>query len=68
MRPGSSPGGSTKLYDGEYIMTLSFNPDQSFVDMVMSLPDQVITDFFESMGIEINLQDEDEGLLYDCEA
>ena len=49
-------------------MTLSFNPDQSFVDMVMSLPDQVITDFFESMGIEINLKDEDEGLLYDCEA
>lgn len=49
-------------------MTLYFNPDQSFVKMVMDLPDQVITDFFESMGIDINLQDEDEGLLYDCEA
>ena len=57
-------------------MTLSFDPTQTYVEMVMSLSDETIVQFFDSMGIEINLSEdteinfieEDEGILYDCEA
>ena len=57
-------------------MTLSFDPTQTYVEMVMSLSDETIVQFFDSMGIEIDLSEdteidfieEDEGILYDCEA
>jgi hypothetical protein len=57
-------------------MTLSFDPLDSYVKMVMELSDEKLKQFFESMGIEIRLDaldedtesfEEDEGLLYDCE-
>jgi hypothetical protein len=51
-------------------MTLSFDPQDTYtyIDMVMNLSDETLTQFFDSMGIEINLSEEDEGILYDCEA
>jgi hypothetical protein len=57
-------------------MTLSFDPLDSYVKMVMELSDEKLKQFFESMGIEIRLDtldedtesfEEDEGFLYDCE-
>ena len=57
-------------------MTLSFDPMQTYVEMVMSISDETLVQFFDSMGIEIDLSEddeidfieEDEGILYDCEA
>jgi len=51
-------------------MTLSFDPLDPYVKMVMEISDETLTRFFDSMGIDINLgvEDEDEGILYDCEA
>jgi len=57
-------------------MTLSFDPMQTYVEMVMSTSDETLVQFFDSMGIEIDLSEdneidfieEDEGILYDCEA
>tara|TARA_R110000782_G_scaffold116042_1_gene206057 strand:+ start:356 stop:511 length:156 start_codon:yes stop_codon:yes gene_type:complete len=51
-------------------MTLSFDADQ-YVKMVMELSDEKLTRFFDSMGIDINLNDnyvQDEGILFDSEA
>jgi hypothetical protein len=50
-------------------MKISVDPVEPYVKMVMELSDEKLTRFFESMGIDINLNpDEDEGLIYDCEA
>jgi len=51
-------------------MTLSFNPLDPYVKMVMEVSDETLVRFFDSMGIDIkiNVEDEDEGILYDCEA
>jgi len=53
-------------------MTLSFDPLDTYVKMVMEVSDETLVRFFDSMGIDINLdvdvEDEDEGILYDCEA
>lgn len=49
-------------------MTLSFDPLDTYVKMVMELSDEKLIQFFESMGIDIHLsEDDDEGILYDCE-
>lgn len=52
-------------------MTLSFDPLDPYVKMVMEISDETLIRFFDSMGIDINLDvedDDDEGILYDCEA
>lgn len=51
-------------------MTLSFDPQDTYIDMVMKLSDEKLVQFFDSMGIEINLDSdpEDDGVVYDCEA
>ena len=56
-------------------MTLTFDPRETYIKMVMELSDEKLTQFFDSMGIDINLkpalplyEEEDEGILYDCEA
>ena len=53
-------------------MTLSFDPLDPYVKMVMEVSDETLVNFFDFMGIDINLnldvEDEDEGILYDCEA
>jgi hypothetical protein len=51
-------------------MTLSFDPIDPYVKMVMEISDEKLTQFFESMGIDINLTGdfEDEGNIFDCEA
>lgn len=49
---------------------MDFDPLDPYVKMVMEISDETLTRFFDSMGIDINLdvEDEDEGILYDCEA
>lgn len=51
-------------------MKFSFDPMDSYVKIVMEISDEKLTQFFNSMNIEIDLsrEDEDEGRLYDCEA
>lgn len=50
-------------------MTLSFDPLEPYVKMVMELSDETLTHFFDSMGVEINLDvDDEDGFVYDCEA
>ena len=52
-------------------MTLSFDPLDPYVKMVMEISDETLIRFFDSIGIDINLDvedDDDEGILYDCEA
>jgi hypothetical protein len=56
-------------------MTLTFDPRETYIKMVMELSDEKLTQFFSSMGIDIDLkpdttvyEEEDEGILYDCEA
>ena len=48
-------------------MTLTFDPLEPYVKMVMEMSDEKLTQFFESMGIDINLTEDDEGFIYDCE-
>ena len=57
-------------------MTLTFDPRETYIKMVMELSDEKLTQFFSSMGIDIDLkpdttvyeEEDDEGILYDCEA
>lgn len=51
-------------------MTLSFDPSDPYVKMIMNLSDEKLTQFFDSMGInvDLSLKDEDEGFVFDCEA
>ena len=57
-------------YKENTTMTLSFDPLDPYVKMVMEVSDETLVRFFDSMGIDINLEDddEDEGILFDCEA
>lgn len=36
-------------------MTLSFDPKESYVEMIMKLSDDKVTRFFKEMGIDIDL-------------
>jgi hypothetical protein len=48
-------------------MTLSFDPLDGYVQMIMNISDEKLLSFFDSIGIEMNT-DEDEGILFDSEA
>ncbi len=52
-------------------MTLSFNPLDGYVQMIMNVSDEKLKSFFDSMEIKMNTnvdEDEDEGILFDSEA
>ena len=47
-------------------MTLTFDPEQPYVEMIMQLSDEKLKSFFDDL-YENYYNDEDEGILYDDE-
>lgn len=53
-------------------MTLSFDPQDTTIEMLRKVSDAKILEFFDYLGLEeivdrVDFFNEDEGLLFDCE-
>lgn len=50
-------------------MTLTFDPQEPYVEMLMKISEKELNEFFDRLGVETIKDDqyEDEGLLYDDE-